>query len=90
MIKEIIADEMDSKASTSYVTVVLEDVGWRSVTAETAPFADKMHTALGLCCANANILEAMSCKIRLELHVLPQPISLRIQVVMKTIGTYSI
>lgn len=26
-----------------------EVVGWRNVTAETDPFADKMHKALGLC-----------------------------------------
>lgn len=69
---------MDWRASTSYVTVVLEDVGWRSVTEETAPLADKMHTALGLCCENDNILEAMSCKIRIEIHELPQPIFISI------------
>ena len=54
---------MYKRASTSYVTVFPEDVGWRSVTAETAPLADKMHTALGLCCENDNMFEAMSCRI---------------------------
>lgn len=39
-----------------------EVVGWRSVTAETDPLPDKMHKALGLCCANANIFAAISCR----------------------------
>lgn len=48
-------------ASTSYVTVPPEVVGCRRVTVETDPLADKMHKALGLCCANANTLAAISC-----------------------------
>ena len=51
------------RASTSYVTELPDCVDWRSVTADTAPLADKMHIALGLCCENDNIFEAMSCRI---------------------------
>lgn len=34
---------------TSYVNVLSADMGWRNVTAETEPLADKIHRALGLC-----------------------------------------
>ena len=37
------------KCQTSYVTVPPEVDGCRSVTVETAPLADKIHTALGPC-----------------------------------------
>jgi len=46
---------------TSYVTVPPEVDGWRRVTVDTEPFADKMHTALGPCCANAKSFAAISC-----------------------------
>lgn len=47
---------------TSYVTVLLEVDGCRRVTVEIAPFADKTHMALGLCCENDNNFVAMSCR----------------------------
>lgn len=45
---------------TSYVTLTPVDAGSRRVTEDTAPFPDKMHSALGLCCANNNNFAAMS------------------------------
>ena len=38
-----------------------EVAGWRRVTVETAPFAERMQTALGPCCENDMIFVAMSC-----------------------------
>jgi len=38
-----------------------EVAGWRRVTVETAPFAERMETALGPCCENDMIFVAMSC-----------------------------
>jgi len=50
------------KLQTSYVTVPPDVEGWRSVTVDTAPLADKMHIALGPCWENATIFVATSCR----------------------------
>lgn len=38
------------KSHTSYVRVPPEEVGWRSVTLEIVPFAERMHIARAPCC----------------------------------------
>lgn len=44
----------------SYVTVPPDIVGWRSVTLQMAPLAERIHTVRGPCCENAKIFDAMS------------------------------
>lgn len=46
--------------STSYVTLPPDDVDWRSVTLQTAPFADRIQIERGPCREKALIFSAMS------------------------------
>lgn len=47
---------------TSYVTVPPDIAGWRRVTLQMAPFAERIQTVRGPCCEKAITFAAISCK----------------------------
>lgn len=49
--------------NTSYVTEPPDIAGWRRVTLQMAPFAERMQTVRGPCCEKAIIFDAMSCNM---------------------------
>lgn len=48
--------------NTSNFTRVPDNTDWRSVTLQTAPFAERIQTVRGPCCEKAVIFDAISCK----------------------------
>ena len=56
--------EQWSKNDTSYVKIPPEEPGWRIVTLETAPLADRIQIPLGPFCANDRIFPATSCQVK--------------------------